>query len=313
MKISIRHVEIFKAVMASGSITGAADALGTSQPTVSRELSSFERSMGMQLFERTKGRLKATRQGVALHNEILKTYDGLSKIGLAAAEIKQGLYEKITVVSLPILSQTLLPDSISKFLQHYPELNISLTTHDSPLLEESLSLQSHDLGLIEGSRAPMGTTAEPLLRVDEVCILPPHHPLCHQTVIDPAALANHTFVHLAPNDPYRHQLDDLFNTRGINRRQIIEVDNSATICQMVLRGVGVSIINPLAANVYASQGLQVRRLAASIPFTVSIVRPIHRGSSHIIESFIDCIRTTGQELSLPMQAPPATTSQSLRI
>ncbi|WP_024694926.1 LysR family transcriptional regulator [Pseudomonas syringae] len=301
MKVSLRHVEIFKAVMAAGSITGAADALGTSQPTISRDLSSFERSMGMQLFERTKGRLKPTRQGLALHNEIIKTYDGLARIGLAAAEIKQGLYEKVAVVSLPILSQTLLPGSISTFLLDYPELSFSLTTHDSPLLEESLSSQSHDLGLIEGSRAPMGTTAEPLLRLDEVCILPPLHPLCHQAVIDPASLADYTFVHLAPNDPYRHQLDNLFCTHGINRGQVLEVDNSATICQMVLHGVGVSIINPLAAHVYASQGLQVRRLSASIPFTVSIVRPSQRATSHIIESFIDCIRTTSKELSCVMK------------
>lgn len=298
MKISIRHVEIFKAVMASGSITGAADSLGTSQPTVSRDLSSFESCIGMQLFERSKGRLKATRQGLALYNEITKTYDGLLRIGLAAAEIKKGSFEKITIVSLPILSQTLLPGSISKFLLNYPGLNISLTTHDSPVLEESLSSQSCDLGLIEGSTAPMGTIAEPLLRLDEVCILPPHHPLCHQTVIDPASLANHTFVHLAPNDPYRHQLDNLFSTHGINRRQILEVDNSATICQMVLHGVGVSIINPLAANSYASQGLQVRRLSTSIPFTVSIARPTQRSTSHIIENFVDCIRITGNDLSL---------------
>lgn len=301
MKVSIRHVEIFKAVMAFGSITGAAEALGTSQPTVSRDLSSFERSMGMQLFERAKGRLKATRQGLALHNEIIKTYEGLSRIGLAAADIKQGLYEKITIVSLPILSQTLLPDSFSNFLQKYPELNISLTTHDSPLLEECLSSQSYDLGLIEGSNAPMGTTIEPLLMLDEVCILPPHHPLCDLAVIDPASLAPYTFIHLAPNDPYRHQLDNLFITQGINRRHTIEVDNSATICQMVLRGIGISIINPLAANVYASQGVQVRRLSVSIPFTVSIVRPVQRCTSHIIESFIDCIRTTGQKLTYPMQ------------
>ncbi len=301
MKVSIRDIEVFKAVMAAGSITGAAEALGTSQPTISRDLSSFERSMGMQLFDRTKGRLKATRQGLALHDEIIKTYDGLSRICLAAAEIKQGLFEKIAVVSLPILSQTLLPRSVSKFLLHYPEVNFSLTTHDSPLLEESLSSQSHDLGLIEGVRAPMGTTAEPLLSLDEVCILPPLHPLCHQVIIDPASMADHTFVHLAPNDPYRHQLDNLFCAHGISRRQVLEVDNSATICQMVLHGVGVSIVNPLAAHAYASQGLQVRRLSASIPFTVSIIRPIQRATSHITESFIDCIRTTGNELSSAME------------
>lgn len=38
MKLSARHIEVFRAIMASGSVTGAARLLFTSQPTISREL-----------------------------------------------------------------------------------------------------------------------------------------------------------------------------------------------------------------------------------------------------------------------------------
>ncbi|MFH7572625.1 LysR family transcriptional regulator, partial [Pseudomonas syringae group genomosp. 7] len=76
-----------------------------------------------------------TREGLALYEQIIKTYDGLLKIGFAAAEKKQGLFEKITIVSLPILEQTLLTGSFSKFLLDYHEFKICLTTHNSTELE----------------------------------------------------------------------------------------------------------------------------------------------------------------------------------
>ncbi|KRP67567.1 LysR family transcriptional regulator [Pseudomonas orientalis] len=296
MKIIFRHVEIFKAVMVTGTVTGAALALETSQPTVSRELSRFEDIIGMRLFERSKGRLKPTAQGMALHSEILKTYEGLSRINAAALSIRLGLREKINIISLPVFSQTVLPASLARFLQHYPDINLSLSTHDSPDIESLLASQVYDIGLIEGMKAPLGTSIEHLMDVDEVCILPTGHPLSAHTVIDPRALSNYPFVHLAPSDPYRHHLDGLFAKLGVSRTSIIEVDNAAAICQMVLSGIGVSIINPLVAKTYLSQGLVIRPLSVSVPFSISLVRPLQPGASLIVDHLADCIRTTSIEL-----------------
>jgi DNA-binding transcriptional LysR family regulator len=296
MNIIFRHIEIFKAIMATGSVTGAALALETSQPTVSRELARFEESVGMRLFERSKGRLKPTAQGIALHSEILRIYEGLSRINAAALSIRLGLREKINIISLPVLSQTILPTSLARFLERYPDISLSLTTQDSPDIEPLLSSQAYDIGLIEGMTAPLGTTVEHLMEVDEVCILPSGHPLSVQTVIDPRSLSNYPFVHLAPSDPYRHQLDSVFAKLGVLRTSIIEVDNAAAICQMVLSGIGISIINPLVASTYLTQGLVIRRLSVSVPFSISVVRPLQPGASLIVDHLVDCIRITSKEL-----------------
>ena len=42
VKLSVRHIEVFRAIMAAGSVTAAARLLFTSQPTVSRELARLE-------------------------------------------------------------------------------------------------------------------------------------------------------------------------------------------------------------------------------------------------------------------------------
>ena len=63
-RISHRHIEVFRAVMAAGSATGAAELLHSSQPTVSRELARLETLLGYALFERSQGRLRPDRKSV---------------------------------------------------------------------------------------------------------------------------------------------------------------------------------------------------------------------------------------------------------
>ena len=54
-RLTHRHVEIFRAVMSAGSVTAAAEALFTSQPTISRELSRMESLLRLVLFDRVRG------------------------------------------------------------------------------------------------------------------------------------------------------------------------------------------------------------------------------------------------------------------
>ncbi|MDC6382017.1 LysR family transcriptional regulator [Pseudomonas graminis] len=298
MNFSFRQVEIFKAIMITGTVTGASLFLGTSQPTVSRELAQFESSIGMRLFERNKGRLKPTRQGTALYSEVLKSYEGLERVKAAANFIRLGIREKLNIISLPVLSQTILPTSFMRFIERYPDINISLTTRDSPAIENMIASQGFDIGVIEGITPPSGTSIEQVMDIDEVCILPPNHPLISESCIDIHLLRDYSFVHLGPNDPYRYQLDRIFSDHGISRSSIIEVDNAAAICRMVLKGLGISIINPLVARSYVPQGLVLRKLSVTVPFNVSIVRPLSLGTSLVADYLVDCIRQTAAEMRL---------------
>ena len=78
--VNLRHIEIFHAVMTAGSLTEAAHLLHTSQPTVSRELARFEKVIGLKLFERVRGRLHPTVQGLRLFEEVQRSWYGLDRI-----------------------------------------------------------------------------------------------------------------------------------------------------------------------------------------------------------------------------------------
>ena len=70
MTVRLRQLEAFSAVARFGGVTAAADALGVSQPAISRLLASFGESVGFPLFERRDGRLRPTREARYLLGEV---------------------------------------------------------------------------------------------------------------------------------------------------------------------------------------------------------------------------------------------------
>ncbi|ERM13101.1 LysR family transcriptional regulator [Pantoea ananatis] len=286
-KINWRHIEIFHAVMTSGNLTQAATLLQTSQPTVSRELARLERQLSLTLFERVRGRLQPTVQGLRLFEEVQRSWYGLDRIIDAAEGLRQFRQGELSIACLPVFSQSLLPPVCQTFLQRYPDVSLNIIPQESPLLEEWLSAQRYDLGITETQHAPAGTDRQALLTCDEVCVLPQHHRLAQRALLTPQDFAGENYVSLSRTDSYRQLLDALFHEQGVIRRMVMETHSAASVCAMVQAGVGISVVNPLTALDYADSGVVMRPFSVAVPFTVSLVRPQHRPASALVEAFVN--------------------------
>ncbi len=80
--------------------------LGSSQPTVSRELARLEQGIGFALFDRVAGRLRPTMPGLALFDEVRQSYAGLERVSSAAARLRAWRRPtgKATTISRPACS-----------------------------------------------------------------------------------------------------------------------------------------------------------------------------------------------------------------
>ncbi|MBX3621315.1 MAG: LysR family transcriptional regulator [Rhizobacter sp.] len=294
MKLTHRQVEVFRAVMNTGSVTQAAQALHTSQPTVSRELARLEQVLQIDLFDRVRGRLRPTARALALLEEVQRSYLGLERIAAAARSLREFTQGRLAVACLPALAHGLLPMAVHRFAAAHPQVGITITPQESPLLEEWLTEQRFDLGLCERIQAPAATGISTLLQADEVAVLPDGHPLLARRVLRPKDFAGQAFVSFAPADPYREQVDALFEREGVQRRLVIETASAASVCALVRQGLGLAIVNPLTALELAGtssgpvggRGLQVRPLSFSIPFVVTLVQPQLRPASPLRDAFV---------------------------
>lgn len=283
--VNLRHIEIFHAVMTAGNLTEAAGLLHTSQPTVSRELARLEKLLGLQLFTRSRGRLHPTVQGLRLFEEVQRSWYGLDRILSAAESLREFQQGELSIACLPVFSQSFLPPLVQPFLARYPGLSVQIVPQESPLLEEWLSAQRHDLGLTETVTTPVGTLRDTLLTFNEVCVLPASHSLAARPVLTPQDFSGENYISLSRSDSYRQLLDALFQEHGVKRRMVMETHSAASVCAMVRAGVGLSVVNPLTAIDYADSGVVVRRFSIDVPFTVSLIRPRHRPASALVDAF----------------------------
>ena len=304
--VNLRHIEIFHAIMTAGNLTEAARMLNTSQPTVSRELARFEQVLGLKLFERSRGRLHPTVQGLRLFEEVQRSWYGLDRIVSAAESLREFRQGELSIVCLPVFSQSFLPTLLQPFLARYPQVNIQIVPQESPLLEEWLSAQRHDLGITETLHTPAGTERTPLLTLNEVCVLPQGHPLSAKSVLTPQDFQGENYISLSLTDSYRQLLDALFLEHQVKRRMVVETHSAASVCAMVRAGVGISVVNPLTALDYATSGVVVRRFSLDVPFTVSLIRPLHRPTSTLVDTF-----TTHLQTHLPHLLDPLDTILNL--
>ena len=306
MRLTHRQIEVFRAVMATGQVTRAAAALRTSQPTVSRELAQLEAVLDLPLFDRVRGRLRPTVRALALREEVERSYLGLERIAATARALRHFEHGRLAISCLPALSHALLPDAIRRFMAAHGQASVAVSTQESPLLEESLTEQRFDLGLTEQREPPPATTLTTLIEADEVCVLPTGHPLLARRTIRPRDFAGLPFVSLAPTDPYRLQIDAVFERQRVTRRLALEATSAVAVCMMVRHGLGVAIVNPLTATELVGPDLQVRPLSFSIPFHVALVMPEHRPPSPLREAFVAALRAAAAELQARLRhRPPA--------
>ncbi len=290
--------------MEAPSLTAAATMLGTSQPTLSRELSETEEILGYQLFQRVGRRLKPTASAITLFREVQRSYIGLNHILATAAQIGKFEQGQLSVTCVPRFANALLPGVCRRFKVDHQGVGISLVPQEPPLLEEWLTAQRHDLGLIEGDVPPMGTRQEALFTFDEVCVLPLGHPLLAREVLHPADFQGESFLSQSPSDRVRLELDEVFRQHGVTRTMSMEAYDASTICCLVREGLGVAIVNPFSALSFAGYGVELRRFSVSVPFRVNIVRPEFRPFTPLVTQFIETIRAEVAVLSarLPGQA-----------
>ena len=270
-QLSHRHIEVFRAVMQAGQVTRAAEALRSSQPTVSRELARLEHILGYALFDRIQGRLRPTVRARALYDEVERAWQGLARVQASARELRQFATGRLHLACLPALAHALVPPALRRFAVRHPQASVTVVPMESPALEAALSEQQADLGLTEARSAPLGCELHPLVEADEVVVLPAAHPLAEREVL---ALA----------DPYRAQIDALFAAAGVARAARLESASAVSICALVAEGLGLSIINPLTARAMAAGDarLVVRPLAASVRFQVALVRPLWRAEHPLL-------------------------------
>lgn len=297
MNLTHRQLSLFRAIMLHGNLGRAAESCATSQPTLSRELARLEQLLGFALFDRISGRLRPTVRGLALLQEVERSFVGLDQIAARAQELRTQTSGRLRVACLPALAHALVPQALVAFAEHCPDVAVSVYPLESPWLEQAMAEQRFDVGLCETTEAPSGVALHPLLEVAEVAVLPKGHRLAGKTVLSAQDFASERFVSLAVGDPYRAAIDQLFSEAQVERVTLLETTSAVAVCAMVRQGLGVAIVNPLTALALSGPDLLVRPLDVAIAYRVGLLLPQMAAPQPALSQLVEAIRQATKEIA----------------
>ncbi|MCB2023027.1 MAG: LysR family transcriptional regulator [Burkholderiaceae bacterium] len=119
-------LRVFLAVAECGSLSRAAEALGSSQPTLSRQVTALEAQTGSVLFERSRRGVRLTEAGQALRLPAEQMRIHAREWSLTAAGRATSLRGTVRVTASEVVSAYLLPDALRALRQLHPEIQIEI-------------------------------------------------------------------------------------------------------------------------------------------------------------------------------------------
>ncbi|MBS0444886.1 MAG: LysR family transcriptional regulator [Proteobacteria bacterium] len=120
----------FLQVVHSGSLSAAAAALGSSQPTLSRQLARLEAHVGSALFERTRRGLVLTEAGAALRAPAERMRAHAMDFALRAAGRTQSLAGTVRLTASEVMSAFVLPGLLRELRDACPEIEVEMVASD---------------------------------------------------------------------------------------------------------------------------------------------------------------------------------------
>lgn len=132
MMMNLRQMEIFRAIMLTGSISAAAKLLHVSQPAVSRLIAYTEQRIGLVLFKRIKGRLYPTPEADRLFIEIRTLFQSVERVNEVAEDLVEQRIGHLRIACSSNLGQSLLPKAIKTFSDKHPLPHIIMHTSAPP-------------------------------------------------------------------------------------------------------------------------------------------------------------------------------------
>ena len=122
--MNIRQVEAFRAIMKHGSASRAAEALGITQPAVSRLVSELEKTIGFSLFSRTRGRLEPTPECRLFYTDVERTFVGLEVLKHSAAQIRERGPGIVRIANMPGIGLPIVSRAVAAFRQETEVLEL---------------------------------------------------------------------------------------------------------------------------------------------------------------------------------------------
>ena len=267
-EVQLAQLEAFAAVARIGSISAAAVELIVGQPAVTARIQGLERTLGMQLFTRSRAGSRLTEAGRALLPHAERALTAVAGGRRAVADVASGSGGRLTIGAAPAVSTYVLPAMLHRFQADHPRVQLSVRSGHSEEVLDLVLREEVEIGLMRPIQHA-DVVSTPLYEDELVLVVHRGHDFAARGQIDMAQMATEHLILFDRTSSYHELTSSIFRQAGIDPRGYIEVDNIDAAKRMVEQRLGIALLPRTA--VQAEIGT-----ARLLPVSISDMTPVKR-------------------------------------
>ena len=290
--MNIRQLEVFRAVLQTGTTKGAAHILNVSQPAVSTMIQHTEDQLGLPLFERVRGRLVPTEAALLLFAEsspIFSLFDLLQK---KVEDLRNSKGGSIRITATPSLANSILPLAVQKFSATKPDVRISIDMRDRETVLSYVARGVSEIGLLLEFQDHPSLGCTPIHQSRFVCAIRRDHALASKEAIHISDLRGVSIVKLERGSVLGNLIDSKFSDLGEQPHWTIETRYCQAACALVQAGTTAAIVDAYVTLGPNYPDVVFRPLVPKIPVHSFIVYANDRPLSRMAKLLIAELRAT---------------------
>lgn len=258
--MTLRELQYLVALATHRNFRRAAEACLVSQPTLSTQISKLEDELGVLLLERDRRKVMLTPAGqdaVERAQRILREVDEMKEAARHAGTVEAGT---LKLGIFPTLGPYLLPYLVPLIRDRYPQLKLLLFEEKSDTLLARLDKGTLDAAFLALPVKDDRLQSEFLFREPFLMAVPADHPLANHGSVTLDDLRTHTLMLLEEGHCLRNQALEVCQLSGAQETSEFRATSLETLRQMVIAGMGATLLPALAINSSGSEPQNMRLL-----------------------------------------------------
>jgi DNA-binding transcriptional LysR family regulator len=277
MRLTLRQLQIFRAIALNGSTTAAAASIPLSQSAASAALKELERLLGARLFDRVGKRLLLSDNGRALLPMALAVLDGAQNLEAAFLSNTQALPVDLHIYASTTIGNYILPSLLARFRDAVPNTRLELQIGNTLDVVTAVRDFATDLGFIEGPCHEKDIVVSPWLEDELVIVAAPAHPLAKaasRRKLSVKQLKDAQWLWREAGSGTRETVEQALLPHLLNIPASMTLGSSEAIKNAAAEGLGVSCLSrSVVKNLLAAKRLCV--LATALPRLTRTFLMIH--------------------------------------
>lgn len=249
-------------ILTCGSLTGAAKALGLSQPALSQAITGIEKDLGIQIFNRRSSPITFTEEGELYYRYLCRAERLEEGFVRQLAHRKETASRQVSIAAPAVYVKAIILPAVMQLLEQMPDCRIKIRTASVEKAVQYAAEGQVDMFISTSPHVPANFYLEPIYQEEIVLCAPIGKAVPCNPEGEPilSELTEETFLALDPEYPLQKEIDHFLEMENVRLNAPIVVDQVSVATDMVEKGGGFCF-----AQKYAALGKKVKTYPMPLP------------------------------------------------